>query len=108
MKTVSVKSRRDSQREAGHTSTSSDSRGSHVRANGLDGLGLKTITVAGFPVWATKPGVGPGEDGQPRGRVASSRRSRGDEARLLIGRDHPMGKEEKGTEMPLRGRFPPN
>jgi hypothetical protein len=26
---------------------------SHAETDGLDGLGLKTITVAGFPVWTT-------------------------------------------------------
>jgi hypothetical protein len=70
---------------------------------GLDGLGLKTIQVAGFPVWATKPGVGPGETGWLGGRVVPSRRMHRGEAKSPTYRIRLMQKEGSWTEIPLRG-----
>jgi len=42
--------------ETEHASTSRRSRGGQAE---MDGLGLKTTTQAGFPVWASKPGARP-------------------------------------------------
>jgi len=42
--------------ETGHASTSRRSCGGQAE---MDGLGLKTTTQAGFPVWASKPGARP-------------------------------------------------
>jgi hypothetical protein len=84
---ASVKSRRDSWREAGHASTSRPVRGDHAGSEGLviwpqnhqggrfPGLGLKTGgggpvilgSPEGFPVWASELGVAPSEVGRPGG-----------------------------------------
>jgi hypothetical protein len=45
--------------EAGHASTSRESRGGRVEMDGLGGLGLKTTVQAGFPVCTSKPKARP-------------------------------------------------
>ena len=69
-------------REAGHASTPRRSRGGQEEMDGLDGLGLKTIGEAGFPVWASKPGASPvWPELRGGGHVAPSRSLRRDEAK---------------------------
>ena len=70
-------------REAGHASTPRRSRGGQVKMNSLDGLGLKTIDEAGFPVWASKPGASPvWPELRGGGHMAPSRSLRRGEAKL--------------------------
>src|SRR6266540_6649190 len=71
MKTVSVKSGRDSA-EAGHALTSRPASGGHLGS-------------MGFSVWASKPRSGSGETGRPTGHVASSRRLHRGEAKSPSG-----------------------
>ena len=74
--------RRQGLAEAGHASTPRRSRGGQAEMDGLDGLGLKTIGEAGFPVWASKPGASPvWPELRGGGHVAPSRSLRRDEAK---------------------------
>src|SRR5438105_1786379 len=70
MKTVSVKSRRDSA-EAGHTPTSRPARGGHSGS-------------AGFSVWTSKPRSGRSESGRPEGPRSGAARPGSQRTRGVI------------------------
>jgi hypothetical protein len=102
---ASAKSRRGLV-EVRHASTSKTSRGSHAVMEGLDGLDLKTIKVAGFLVWASKPRSRPGELGDPGGgHVAPSQRLHRGEAKSPLSHVRPMEDEKYGPKCPCTGNY---